>query len=314
MKNIYLALLTAFILPLSIAAENTGSHCLAVWGEGGIANYIGKTPGAKATIGGGGGLGLGYEYRGQKFLLQTGVGALYTNTGLKINDNATTYTNQLIDDEGWVINKYTYYESKRRDDCSQVAMQVPLLFGAHFNYFYFLMGAKLNVNLYNQTKVKGTYRTTGYYEQFIDEFEDMDNHHFFSTGEVSTTSKNSMKINVAASLELGAEFNIVQTRGKGNQYLRVAAFADFNILDDCKKSYKPLTDYPQTWAGISKLQDIKQTNYLYSSSATNPLRQLVAGIKVTWLISSKVKYNCVICEGGYPSERDRRRGSRIMIN
>lgn len=312
MKHSSLLLLIGLMLPLGVFADNQSAHCFAVWGQGGIANYIGKTDGAKATIGGGGGIGIGYEYRAQKFLFQTGLGGQFTNTGLKINDgNYDVYG--LKDSENWDIERYQYQERNRRDDCSQVSLQVPLMVGGHFDYFYFLLGAKLNVYAFNQTKVKATYRTLGYYDQFIDPFENMNNHKYFTEGQVSTTVRNTLNINVAASAEFGAEFNVKQTRGKGNQYLRVAAFADFNILDDSHKTNSPLIQYPTTLSGITTLQDIKQVDYMHSKMA-NPLRQLVAGIKLTFLISSGIKYNCVMCQGGYPSDKDRRRGSRLLLN
>jgi hypothetical protein len=53
---------------------------------------------------------------------------------------------------------------------------------------------------------------------------------------------------------------------------------------------------------------------LHSVVASSPVRQLLAGVKLTFLFSSGVKYGCVICQGGYPSARDRRRGSRLMVH
>lgn len=312
MKTRYFFILLLGVLPIAVTAKPTGAHCFALWGEGGVANYVGKTSGSKAAIGGGGAVGLGYEYRGGQFLLQTGLGARYTNTGLKINDGNYDVLNQF-DSENWEIEKFQYRERNRKDSYNQLALQVPILAGAHFDAFYFLVGAKVGVNLYNQTKAEGLYRTLGYYEQFIDPFENMDNHKFFTEGTIKTTSTNPLSINVAASAEIGAEFNLPTQRGGANRYLRVAAFLDFNILDDTKKSNNALITFPATYAGITKLQDIKQVDYLHSSAA-NPLRQLFAGVKVTFLISSKVRYNCVICEGGYPSDRDRRRGSRLFVN
>ena len=311
-KSFFILLLS--VLPFAVFAKNDGgAHCFALWGEGGVANYIGKTTGAKAAIGGGGALGLGYEYRASRFLLQTGLGARYTNTGLKINDGNYDIFGQF-DSENWEIEKFQYRERDRRDSYNQVALQVPILVGAHFDVFYFLVGAKLGVNVYNQTKATGNYRTLGYYDQFIDPFENMDNHKFYKEGPVTTTSTNPLSINVAASAELGAEFKLSSQRGGSKKYLRVAAFVDFNLLDDTKKSANALITVPATYAGISKLQDIKQVDYLHSSSATNPLRQLFAGVKLTFLISSKVHYDCVICQPGYPSDRDRRRGSRVLMN
>ncbi|MBR6354320.1 MAG: hypothetical protein IKS01_00900 [Paludibacteraceae bacterium] len=314
MKHLSIVVVSlCLLLSISVLADNNATNCLVVWGQGGIANYIGKTDGAKPSIGGGGGIGIGYEYRGRAFLLQTGLGGQVTSTGLKITD-ADYDVLGLYDSENWQIKDYQYQERNRRDACTQVALQVPLLVGAHFDYFYFLAGAKLNVYAYNQTKVKATYRTLGYYDEFIDPFEDMNNHKYFTSGDITTTVKNSLSINVAASVELGGEFVLKETRGSGNQYLRVAAFADFNLLNDAQKSAKAPISYPTTLAGINTLQDVRQVDYMHSSMATNPLHQLVAGVKVTFLISSGVKYNCVMCQGGYPSDRDRRRGSRLLLN
>lgn len=313
MKHTTIILSLLLLLPLTAAAEQLGSHCLAVWGQGGVSSYVGKADMVKASLGGGGAIGVGYEYRGNKFLLQTGLAARYTNTGFNFKDNVFGVDGQFIDDEGWPIKRYEWQESNRRDSYDQVALQVPLMVGGHFNQFYFLVGAKLNVNMYNSVKVKGDYRSLGYYDQFIDPFENMDNHKYFTMGSLSGKNTSPLSINAAAAVEIGGEFTIKDERGSGRQYLRVAGFLDFNLLDDSHRGYNDLITFPGRYEDIKSLQDIRQQDYLHSAVA-NPMRQLFAGVKLTFLLSSKVRYNCVMCEGGYPSRRDQRRGSRLLLN
>lgn len=311
MKHTSIVILLLLLLPLTVAAESKGSNSLVVWGEGGFATYVGKAEGIKPAIGGGGALGVGYEYRAQTFLLQTGLGAKFIASRFKIEDqNFDCYT---IDDEGWALLPYQYQQRNRLDKYNQLSMQIPVLAGAHFDNLYFLAGVKLNFNVLTKNKVQATYRTVGYYEEFIDPFEDMDNHKFFTSQDFSTSNSSPFSFNLAASAEIGGEFLLKDERGSAKQYLRVAAFMDFNILPDSKSSSRQLIDYPYEYNAVNSLEDIQFVDVLNSSAVTKAMRQLFVGVKVTFLLTSPERFSCVICEGGYPSRRDTRRGSRILV-
>ena len=166
--------LSLCLLSLTAAADsNLGANCFAIWANGGIANYIGKTPGAKADIGYGGSLGLGYEWRDQILLVQTGVGVRYTQTGLNADRREYTIYNQY-DSEGHLMD-YQYIETNRKDIYKQATIQVPLLVGVHTGGFYFLAGAKVNIYAYNQSDIKGNYASRGIYDILIDPLANMDN-------------------------------------------------------------------------------------------------------------------------------------------
>lgn len=311
MNKKHLAIILFCLLPVAAAAESAlGSHCLAIWANGGVAEYIGSTPQISKTLGGGGGLGLGYEWRGRSLLVQAGLGARYISAGFKAENAIYTLPNQY-DSEGDLMD-YQYLESKRRDSYSQLAVQIPLMVGVHANHFYFLVGPKVGLNILNNAKASGVYSAQGVYEMLIDPLANMDNHMFFTDRELTADQKYGMKINVAGSLELGGEFTL-REGSSGNTYMRVGAFADFNILDDRATSSNPMLKTPAVFNDKDMLSEVKLTDYLHSSAATSPVRQLLAGIKLTFVFTSGVKYGCVMCEGGYPSARDRRRGSRLMV-
>lgn len=311
MNTKHLAIILFCLLPVAAAAESAlGSHCLAVWANGGVAEYIGSTPQISKTLGGGGALGIGYEWRGRSILVQAGLGARYISAGFKADNAIYTLPNQY-DSEGDLMD-YQYLESKRRDSYNQLAVQIPVMVGVHANHFYFLVGPKVGLNILNQAKASGVYSAQGVYEMLIDPLAHMDNHMFFTDRELTSEQKYGMKINVAGSLELGGEFTL-REGSNGDTYMRIGAFADINILDDRATSNNPMLKTPAVFNDKDMLSEVKLTDYLHSSAATNQVRQLFAGIKLTFVFTSGVKYGCVMCDGGYPSARDRRRGSRLMV-
>lgn len=316
MKHTYLLVLCSMLLPLTAAAaDNLGAHSFVVWANGGVSNYIGSTPGAKMGLGGGGGLGIGYEWRSAgAFLFQVGLGAKYAQSGLRIDDATFTLANQIDAQSVDGLFDYQYIQTGRRDRYTTMAMQVPLMVGAHVGHFYFLAGAKLNLNVLNSYKAEATYSAVGIYKEFYDPFAGMPNHGFFSDYALSTNDRTSMKVNVAGSVELGAEFPLNgESRGATDNFFRVAAFADVNILDDRMKSDDPMLSYPQQYTNNADMTSgLKMVDYLSSNAATSPVRNMYAGIKLTFVFASGVKYGCVMCSG-YPTNRDRRRGNRLWM-
>ncbi len=316
MKNKHLIVALFALLPLTVAADNNlGAHGFVVWANGGISNYIGSTPGAKMGIGGGGALGLGYEWRGTAFLLQTGLAGKYAQSGLRINDATYLLPDQIDPQAVDGRFDYQYIQKNRQDQYTTITAQIPLMVGAHINRFYFLAGAKINLNVINSYKANATYSAVGIYKEFIDPLANMPNHGFFTDYALSTSDKTAMKVNVAGSFELGGEIPLVgSARSEAENYFRIGVFADMNILDDRMKSDKPMLSYPQQYASNADMTaGLKMVDYLSSNAATSPVRNLFAGIKLTFVITSGIKYGCVMCQSGYPTRRDRRRGSRVMI-
>ena len=317
MKHTHLIIALLALLPLTVTAnDNLGAHGFVVWANGGISNYIGTTPGAKMGIGGGGALGLGYEWRGSAFLLQTGVAGKYAQSGLRINDATYLLPNQVDPQAVDGLFDYQYIQKDRKDSYTTITAQIPLLVGAHINYFYFLAGAKVNLNVINNFKAEATFSGVGLYKEFIDPLANMPNHGFFTDYSLKTEDRTTMKLNVAGSFELGAEIPLGgSARSDAQSYFRIAAFADVNILDDRMKSDRPMLSHPQqyNYQAPEMTAGLQMVDYLSSNAATSPVRNLFAGVKLTFVITSGVKYGCVMCQSGFPTRRDRRRGSRVMI-
>ena len=316
MKHSHLIVALFALLPWTMTAnDNLGAHSFVIWANGGISNYIGSTPGAKMDIGGGGALGLGYEWRGSAFLLQTGLAGKYAQSGLRINDATYLLPNQIDPQAVGGTFDYAYLQKNRKDSYTTITAQLPLMVGAHINRFYFLAGAKVNMNVINNFKAEAKFSAVGYYKEFFDPFENMPNHGFFSDYALSTSDKTTMKVNVAGSFEIGGEIPLGSaSRSDSENFFRIAVFADMNILDDRMKSDKPMLSYPQQYASNADMTaGLKMVDYLSSNAATSPVRNLFAGVKLTFVLTSGVKYGCVMCQSGYPTRRDRRRGSRVMI-
>ncbi|MCQ2347013.1 MAG: hypothetical protein MJZ92_03700 [Paludibacteraceae bacterium] len=314
-----IAVILAF-LPLAASAQKTGTtHNCVIWLDGGATSLIGTMPQASPAWGGGGSLGLGYELQAHSFLFQTGLGARYTQDGLRINDGRFVLPDQY-DSQGFKFN-YIYEQSRRNDTYRNIEMDLPLLVGAQFNHFYFLAGAKIQFALYKNSSSKGYYSTLGEYIELIDPFEDMPNHKFFVDKPRSSSSvDHKASFNVAASAEIGGEFALSHTANKHESYMRIAAFIDFSLLDCHTRTHDPLLQLPSSFdpyaEGEKMIDDIFLTDYLHSDVGTSPIRSMMVGAKITFLISGKAKSACVICNGNYPTNQKNnlRRGTRILAD
>lgn len=313
----YIAVILAF-LPLTVSAENHVINKFVVTADAGGSTLIGTMPQASPNWGGGGSLGLGYELQKNNFIFQTGLGARFTQVGLRINDGKYVLYDQY-DSQNFKFN-YIYEESRRSDKYNNISMMLPIMFGANFNHVYFLLGAKAQFALYRGASTKGYYSTSGEYIELIDIFEDMPNHKFFVDKERSASLvDHTASFNVAAAAEIGGEFAI-NSYSKHTSSMRIAAFVDFSLLDCHKVTHDPLLQLPTGFnpmaPGEAMIDNIVINDYLHSNVGTSPIRQLMVGVKLTFLISGKAKPTCVICNGSYPTNQksNQRRGTRIFAD
>lgn len=209
------------------------------------------------------GLTLGYRLKYQHFIFDVGVGANY---GYKVNDVADRFDayerkdsdgDTFLGEDAWRERGFYY---------NNIALTVPLLFGGEWNRFYFLLGAKLDFNLQTNVKEKGLYTLIGWYDYYLDPFENMPNHGFVTDEPYQTpTLKMPNTYQVAACLEFGYRLTgsqtvyAVMTRQPAvDVYL--GAFVEYGVLHNTV--FTPLT----------------------------------VGVKATMTVEVKPKLGCVMCK------------------
>jgi len=293
---------------------------------------VGGMRGVPHTIaaGGVGGLiGVGFEYNYRRFILTFGAEFDYKLSVTKakpftmkigeivVRENDGTYTpwtdpnvphpgglkpiviNGMVDTEGDpYVGDFRFDNYK--DMYHVTYVNFPLLMGAQFaNRFYFLTGAKAGLYFGRESYVNTSYETQGIYGQFIDPFKNMPDHFFDiykSPADRSAPNRNLLDfgLNVVASLEMGK----VIVPKKGKAHYRIAAFADYGVLNIHKNVIHgnaivipPTASDPAIGFHVDELQH----NSILTSewSRNKSVNPFLVGVKFTVLLDLGNKEPCV---------------------
>jgi len=303
------------------AQNNQGVHSFNVWVQGGYSNLFLKSSEVVSNPGGFGGIaGLGYGYKYNHFILETGVEFDYKsslskyrdfsmqagkfideNTGREIPVGATiTSAMRPVVEGGFVHTGFTpesrfvmqYNFTDLQDSYKICYVNIPLRVGGTFNGFYFLVGPKIGLNVLSYAETSGKHSSTGYFPQDIGYLSEMPNHSFVKnkTGGDDTRFNGKLGLNLAASAEVGVNFLLPYTHF---QELRLAVFADYGVLDVNSNDYISTANtngdfvyVPATGqAGLDP--NVVKYNSLLTSNVKPSVNPFIVGLKVTVLFSSR---------------------------
>lgn len=157
--------------------------------------------------------------------------------------------------------------------------------------FYLLGGLKVSAKFDVSNNVTLKYRTTATYERYIDDYEDMPNHHY---DEMASSSKEKfgLKIGVIASLEMGWELNL-------NRFdkLKIGGFADCGLTPIMYGNEKAST-LPDNNDATKVL-----VHSYYKSPEMNGkyVVPLMVGLKITYSFNMNFSRDClkINCRMGY---------------
>lgn len=267
---------------------------------------------ATPAVGVGGGVGLGYELQYNKFLMQTGFHINGALEKLKLKDGDFVLR-ASIDSEDYIFD-FWYHQKERKDNYAMTSLQIPLMFGGEFDRFYFLLGAKANINIYSKSHASGIYSSLGDYEPMIDVFEDMPNHQFFSNYYAVSEEKCKFNFDVLISGEIGIRFGNLYRTNSDRSKVRLALFVDYGLLDCHVKGNNEIVSLAQTFNAGDMQTSIHPHHFLSTKDATSAVHNLQFGIKLTYLLTTKpsrrnycpmcndefvphkYKKKCVICD------------------
>lgn len=293
------------------ASQYSGSHHLIGFSlEGGWSTFVSPMPATSLLPGGGmGGLHLLYEYQYSGFILQTGIGAVYQRVHNTLADT-TIYHEHMYDTWNGQEAEFTLKHrfAGRQDMSQQVYGQIPLYFGHYFfgaqGIGYFLAGVHANYAFWGNSRQKATCTTTGLYERYIGIWEEMDNHGFRKDVPIERTGQQlKLKFDLMAHVELGYEYN---TRQSAKDYrvrpsdrmdgrIRLAAFANFGILNICPNTAQPLYEMPMET--IYDFSTYRMENVFATKDAgTFWLRNMSVGVRVTFLFGFQPHEHCILCD------------------
>ena len=286
------------------------------------------------SVGVAGGVGFLYElqagknYTPTRFLMDLGVGAMGGLTAYMQSSDKL----EKLEGQYDLMNApfdYVYDIKDRKDKYTNIAVNVPLLFGFQYKHFYALAGVKLYANIYTKTKSTATLTTYGDYAEFGKMGiapNVMPEYQFFDKEKINTGVKTNFNLDLDLSFEVGGRLGTVLSDvgydvPKRKIEYRLAAFVDYGLLDiHTKGTVSPLklperydTDpespnyvyRTRTMVDNLELNDIMSTNGFASV-----VKNLVVGVKFTVLFQLPQPGQCVICRDNYRSSVRTYTGSR----
>ena len=231
------------------------------------------------TGGGGAGLDLTYSLEYGHFRFETGLDFRFLNSTSSYGFQATridkTYGAQ-----------YFYLFDKMVEQRNILGLGIPVMFGAQFSRYYFLLGAKLHYELPMGYSQKGMYDVTVYDPAFFDPYG-------MGIYELNGQTNQAMKFtlpDISAAVELGLDLDEwLQAQpdkkkakvkpgqrlpfGREHVHYRVALFAEYSVLNN---NATPKTS-PVEFDG-DKIEVVK-SNTLLALNGNTVLNNLFVGAK-----------------------------------
>ena len=264
--------------------SHVDNHRLVVWGMGGYSSLFENADNVASKGRLGGGLGIGYEWNRERFLLQTGVD--FSCIGSNWRMESFVHEVPMVDSEGDAFTGRFHFNENHNVNTLGY-LNIPLLVGGQFGRFYFLAGGKVGLNVFGTSKVENVVNATALYDEFIGEFEDMPNHGL-TEQTVKADYAVQMGLNVAVSAELG--WTWLPAPEKKSQWIyRLGLVADYGVLNvhpggASEEMVLALSDAPYR----PVLNSLARTAE-FSGTAVHPF---FVGVKFTVLFNFKHRWDC----------------------
>lgn len=282
------------------------SHFIQFWGEAGARQHLGEVNKSSMQLGFLGDVGLGYEFRAEWFVVNTGVGFAVPTFRINVEDLTSSFYGQ--DDEG-DYRRYEYVQTGRVERYSGFNIQVPLTIGIQLKKFYMLLGAKADFNAFTSTRLRANISSQGVYDDFIDPFTNMPEHTYYGGTVVRQRHSLRFRPDVQGTIELGWRLG-TPTLATGYdvhkslwQY-RIGFFFDYGFLNinPKVKYYRGIIRVPDSANG--ELSDIQLQDVLATAGwQPEKLNNFTVGVKFTALFRITPWWQCLVCEQVAPRAR-----------
>ncbi len=238
------------------------------------------------TIGSmGGNLSFGYELQISQFWLNTSIEAQYLRASSSFNISG--FDRMAYDTQGKQV-LYHYDFDKSVDNQQFIFANIPLLLGWHYVGFYIGAGAKIGYCISAKESTKLQYSTSGTYQQYIDDFEKMEDH-FYCTYNAANTEKLNSKFKVSIIGEIGYDILAWSRQANHTEHhgLKIGAYVEYGLNSIVSSS------------GENPLYSINETNIselsitpFYNAHSANAYRviPLYAGIRISWIFCIRTKH------------------------
>lgn len=268
-------------------------HNIYFWGGAGYSGMLSSFPQAESGIGyngtfgnqfvgGGGGLiGVGYEYKYKHFLLSAGPEFRVFSSADKLRLGAPY---DVMMSEYNQVKHYQFTEMKETQVIGQ--LMLPILFGGTFDKVYFKAGAKVGYTLLHNYNQQGLLTTTLTDPNAYDpNWGNIPSHQLESDMGYMSHGKNPFGLDVSVSAEVGLNLDQMcnaewrkNNEEKARPFrMRLALFADYGVLNMGVGS----AEVP---FAVANEQTIATTSLHQSEWASTGVHSLMVGVKFTAMI------------------------------
>lgn len=271
-------------------------HFLSVDGSVGYASLQTNASDIKSVAGTALSIGVGYRLYYNSFLLSVGLNGQYMYDALSVKDGSLQIG--MTDTEGQAFTMLAE-ATQWKDLCHAGNFNIPVLVGAEYKRFYFLVGPEFSYNVWGQTETKAQLRTRGQYDRYIGIFDDMENHALYSRSIESGKQTLSWNIDLVAHAEIGWRLGEVFTETgadvpQSKHRFYMALYADYGLINIHKDvsqgerfGYKESSETGVAF-GVTPTM-------LCNELHTATVHPYSVGIKVTYLFELPQHKQCVIC-------------------
>lgn len=268
-------------LPNNVAGQHT--HNVVLWGEGGYNSMLTNSDLLQSQGGIGYGAGLGYEFNYKKFVFQTGAGISKNNSAFLMND--FVYSTPLVDSEGDnYTGNFSFSGTEEKYDFTNI--NIPIMVGFRSKKVFVLAGVKAGFNLSGQTKLTTTVTSTGTYPQFIDDFENMPDHYFYTESEQYHYPA-ALALNVSAAFEAGF---LLWKYIEGRPTYRLSAYFDYGLKNIHNGKFSNNLVFPKSGTTVFEPQ---LNSFLMSDIfQTKDLNSLMVGVRLTVRFGIRGQVDC----------------------
>jgi outer membrane protein OmpA-like peptidoglycan-associated protein len=269
--------------PKEWKGANRNIHHIAIWGGAGYSGLVNGFENNRFIGGGGGLLGVGYEYKYDHFILHAGPEFRIFSSQDNITFS-TPYDVAMMAD-GYHQTKHYTFTSTMRENHVIGQVMLPVMVGGKWDKWYFLAGAKLGYTVLGNYTQKSTITTTiTDHDAYDPVWSDMVNHGAVTDAPYASKGKNNYGFDVTLSAEAGVNINGLLSqewneRNRARQYplfMRAGIFVDYGLMNLAKAPEGPMAIVDESTVTTRSLHT--------SEWANGRMNSLLVGIKFTALL------------------------------
>jgi hypothetical protein len=274
----------------AFARNNTSSvnHFLTVGLSAGYSTLIDSYDDLSTQGGMGGFLGIGYEMR---------INHFYWSLGAEMQLlNATADWNLGVQDQHCLDTQekpmIMHYEFDPITEYQRLMyMQIPIMLGFYQRGFYFGAGVKIGIPIVASATQLSSYKTSGTYNEYVDDFSGIPNHGYDSYKlDQAEDLTSHIKVSLAAEIGYDVLASVRRTKEGMRHGLRIAAVCEYGLTNvlGAQKDSKMFEVNPKDATQVSV-----KPFYETQSLTGNFVNSLYAGIKFTWICDfSRIPCDC----------------------